>query len=236
MDVNWNEKILGLRIIDVRDFLIFIKFKGYYVYSIKELYKKIDCDWELFIKTLVKKNFINIVTNSENNKIIELTKDGISLTTKKNINPKDKSYCDKLIEEVKSRALFINNDESCPLYISKIFVFGSYLYKKDNYKFNYLDIIIIINEKKFLEGKDFDEKSDAYINFCDINDLCYCNSTIFGEFSRVNKFINTVIKKRNSFLHIQSGDCVPNDWKREVVFEGVDNSKKIKTKKTNLLN
>jgi len=78
MDVNWNEKILGLRIIDVRDFLIFIKFKGYYVNSIKELYKKIDCDWELFIKTLVKKNFINIVTNSENNKIKTIGAGGLS--------------------------------------------------------------------------------------------------------------------------------------------------------------
>jgi hypothetical protein len=223
MDVNWNDTILGLRMIEVRDFLRTIKFDNYYVDSISSVCK-LKCDSKLFLKELIKKDLIKIKMGRENKEVIELTENGISLTTKQKIKQRDKSYCKNLIEEIKSRALLINNDNDCPEYISKISVFGSYLYKKNNEMFNDLDIIISLKEKKFLNNKEFNDKSDAYISFCDINELNYSNH-ILGEFERVNIFIKNSIKNKNSFIHIQSEHSVPKDWKQKIIFNGIDNSK-----------
>lgn len=225
-ELNWNDKILGLSLIKVRDFLRYRKFKSINNQDVINFFKG-EVKEKPFIDKLVELDLIKKITKKHLNSIeledgdssdigsYRLTEFGIRLTTKKKVKQRDKKYCDKLIEEIKLKAYELNRIDACPVYISEIKVFGSYLTKKEDELLNDLDISVKIETKE----KDIDlyEKCCDFCKAFNITPKSH-NYWMFSQIDATYSFLQNGIGNKNSFLHILSHSDIKDEWKTKIVF------------------
>lgn len=207
MRISRKETIDNIRILEIRDFFVYLKRYRAKTFTLKEVcdYFKID---ELKANSLLKELSDREFIERGGIDFYKITLKGAALRIARCVSPINRVKADKILKDFMQRVEEINNNDYYLYRVSKILLFGSYI-DKDAADFGDIDIAFELN-RKIQDSDEYEKLNEEFIEKAKdegkyfssfIDELCYSETVVLLKLKNRNRYIS-LHEMRDGILEI----------------------------------